>query len=106
MALHYAFESEHKIRTLLENVSENLVKGGVFIGTIPNAYRIMKRLRASAELKFGNPIYTIKFESKEHDTAFGHQYLFELTDAIDNCPEYLVHFPTFKKQVPDEIRAK
>ena len=40
-ALHYSFENEAKARMALRNVSHHLVRGGVFIGTIPNAYRIM-----------------------------------------------------------------
>ena len=35
--MHYAFETEHKARTMLQNVSQHLRQGGVFIGTIPNS---------------------------------------------------------------------
>jgi mRNA (guanine-N7-)-methyltransferase len=35
--MHYAFESVPKARMMLENVSKHLRKGGVFLGTIPNA---------------------------------------------------------------------
>lgn len=35
--MHYAFESEKKARTMIENVSAWLRPGGTFIGTIPNA---------------------------------------------------------------------
>jgi SAM-dependent methyltransferase len=40
-ALHYAFESEAKIRQFLKNVSECIRVGGYFIGTIPNANRLV-----------------------------------------------------------------
>lgn len=39
--MHYAFESETKARCMLDNVSRYLRPGGVFIGTIPNAERLM-----------------------------------------------------------------
>ncbi|KAI1396906.1 guanine-N(7)-methyltransferase [Hypoxylon fuscum] len=35
--MHYAFESEDKARTMLQNVSGALKKGGRFIGCIPNS---------------------------------------------------------------------
>jgi mRNA (guanine-N7-)-methyltransferase len=35
--MHYAFETEQKTRCMLENVSKYLRRGGIFIGTVPNA---------------------------------------------------------------------
>jgi mRNA (guanine-N7-)-methyltransferase len=35
--MHYAFESVAKARRMLENVTKWLRKGGVFVGTIPDA---------------------------------------------------------------------
>jgi SAM-dependent methyltransferase len=35
--MHYAFETREKARCMLDNVSRYLRKGGVFIGTMPNA---------------------------------------------------------------------
>jgi mRNA (guanine-N7-)-methyltransferase len=35
--MHYAFETAAKARKMLENVAKWLRKGGVFVGTIPNA---------------------------------------------------------------------
>ena len=36
-SLHYSFESEEKVRTLLTNVTRSLRSGGTFIGTIPSS---------------------------------------------------------------------
>ncbi|KND04978.1 mRNA (guanine-N7)-methyltransferase [Spizellomyces punctatus DAOM BR117] len=96
-ALHYSFESEAKARIGLENITKSLKTGGHFIGTIPNAYWIVKRLRAADGLSFGNSILTVAFDQRDDYPRFGHKYWFELKDAIDNCPEYLLHFPTFEK---------
>lgn len=93
-ALHYAFETETKLRMMMKNVSENLRDGGVFFGTIPDAYKLVKKLKTSDALQFGNRIYNVRFEEKYRFEKFGHRYWFTLTDAIDDCPEYLVHFPT------------
>ncbi|KAJ3196621.1 mRNA cap guanine-N7 methyltransferase [Irineochytrium annulatum] len=98
-ALHYSAASERRIRRGLENVTRSLKEGGRFIGTIPDAFRIMKRLREAGGTSFGNSIYNISFDSKHHDDYFGHKYFFELADAIDNCPEFVFNFPTFERQV-------
>ncbi|KAI4862502.1 guanine-N(7)-methyltransferase [Hypoxylon rubiginosum] len=42
--MHYAFESEAKARTMLQNVSSSLKKGGRFIGCIPNSDVIGERV--------------------------------------------------------------
>ncbi len=39
--MHYAFETEQKARCMLDNVSRWLRRGGVFIGTIPNAEQLL-----------------------------------------------------------------
>lgn len=40
-SFHYCFESSQQAKTMLRNVTENLVSGGYFIGTLPNADRIV-----------------------------------------------------------------
>ena len=94
-ALHYAFESEGKFRQAMQNISSHLKPGGIIIGTIPNANWIYKKM-VTEGLSFGNSIYRITFESAE-PRLFGHKYQFELADAIDDCPEYLINHCTFKK---------
>lgn len=81
---------------MLKNVSECLKTGGYFIGTIPDAYEIMKRQRATeGDEGFGNEIYRIKFLSDPSDLPiFGAKYNFHLDGVVD-CPEFLVHFPAF-----------
>lgn len=98
-AFHYAFETEEKARMALRNISESLKPGGVFIGTMTNAHWIVKKLRSipadsPTPLSFGNSIYTIRFDQKDDFPTFGHRYTFRLEDAIDDCPEYLVHWGT------------
>ncbi|MCJ1470621.1 mRNA cap guanine-N7 methyltransferase [Pseudocyphellaria aurata] len=44
--MHYAFESEAKTRGMLQNVAGSLVKGGRFIGTIPNSDVIRSKVEA------------------------------------------------------------
>lgn len=39
--MHYAFETEAKARTMLQNVSKWLRPGGVFVGTVPNGAQLL-----------------------------------------------------------------
>jgi mRNA (guanine-N7-)-methyltransferase len=115
-ALHYAFESESKVRQAFKNISDRLNVGGYFLATLPDGNIIVKLLEreiqkrqghTSAEIldimtakdlfpiKFGNSFYSINFiKPPSLDSPYNQQYIFELKDAIDACPEYLVHFPT------------
>ncbi|CRL06306.1 CLUMA_CG018895, isoform A [Clunio marinus] len=96
-AFHYCFESPKQAETMLKNVSECLRPGGYFIGTIPDAYDIMKRQRNSRSDSFGNDIFEIKFLSDPNDLPiFGAKYNFHLDGVVD-CPEFLVYFPALVK---------
>lgn len=49
--MHYAFESEAKTRGMLQNVAGSLVKGGRFIGTIPNSDVIRTEVQAFQKMQ-------------------------------------------------------
>jgi mRNA (guanine-N7-)-methyltransferase len=89
MALHYSWESESTARMMLYNVSIKLRDRGHFIGTIPDYNRIRKLLEPG--LTWSNSISKIRYDCFP---VFGARYRFELQDAIQDCPEYLVHFKT------------
>ncbi|CEQ39841.1 SPOSA6832_01416 [Sporobolomyces salmonicolor] len=101
--MHYAFESEHKARRMLENVSKYLKPGGVFLGTIPDASNLLDKLASVPEesevLAFGNSVYGVKFDQRERmqggTTPFGHRYTFFLQDAVEEVPEYVVYWDEF-----------
>ncbi|KAI0747663.1 mRNA capping enzyme-domain-containing protein [Daedaleopsis nitida] len=97
--MHYAFESEAKARTMLENVATWLRPSGMFIGTIPNAKQLMDHLDAlppdADDLTWGNSVYKIRFEDRQNRPVFGHRYWFYLQDAVDDVPEYVVHWDNF-----------
>lgn len=96
-AFHYCFESLKQAEMMLKNVSECLRPGGYFIGTIPDAYDIMKRQKRAEADTFGNDIYQIKFLSDPNDLPiFGAKYNFHLDGVVD-CPEFLVYFPALVK---------
>ncbi|BGP53675.1 hypothetical protein JCM8202_003556 [Rhodotorula sphaerocarpa] len=96
--MHYAFETEAKVRTMLENVVQHLRPGGVFIGTIPDARNLFEHLDAADPenpLIFGNSIYSVKFDSRENESVYGHRYTFFLQDAVEEVPEYVVYWDNF-----------
>ena len=51
------------------------------------------------DLSWGNSVYNVKFDERTHYSNFGHRYWFYLQDAVDNVPEYLVHWDPFVKYV-------
>jgi len=96
--MHYAFESISKVRMMLENVARYLRRGGRFVGTIPNASFLLERLQDLSpdvtDLSFGNSVYKITFETRNH-SLFGQRYSFFLLDAVEDVPEYVVHWDNF-----------
>ncbi|KAH9322657.1 hypothetical protein KI387_017296, partial [Taxus chinensis] len=101
-ALHYSWSTEERARRALLNVSTLLRPGGTFIGVMPDANVIVRKLRKAEELKFGNSAYWISFDEKyarkkfKSSNPYGIQYTFHLEDAVD-CPEWLVPFHKFKE---------
>ncbi|TXG67304.1 hypothetical protein EZV62_008579 [Acer yangbiense] len=121
-AMHYSWSTEARARRALANVSALLRPGGTFIGTMPDANVIIKKLRGAEELEFGNNVYWIRFDEEFSEKKFkssqpfgikykfhlekilfvGHQVtdftlysLFLWQDAVD-CPEWIVPFHVFK----------
>jgi mRNA (guanine-N7-)-methyltransferase len=50
-----------------------------------------------SNLSFGNSVYSIRFEERKHSDVYGHRYWFYLKDAVDDVPEYVVHWDHFVK---------
>ncbi|XP_014247931.1 mRNA cap guanine-N7 methyltransferase [Cimex lectularius] len=97
-AFHYCFESLQQAEMMLKNITDNLLPGGYFIGTIPNAFDIIARKQKSKQNWFGNTVFTVTFEDDlpQPYPLFGAKYNFHLHESVD-CPEFLVHFPTFER---------
>ncbi|KAG9454317.1 hypothetical protein H6P81_007221 [Aristolochia fimbriata] len=100
-ALHYSWSTPARARRALANVSALLRPGGTFIGTMPDANVIIKKLREAEGLTFGNSVYWISFDEEYSEKKFkssspyGIKYKFHLEDAVD-CPEWIVPFDVFK----------
>ena len=61
--MHYACQSYETLRAYFANITERLIPGGMFIGTIPDADFLVSKLRAlpEDEYEFGNQLYGVKF---------------------------------------------
>lgn len=97
-SFHYCFESYKQADMMLRNACECLSQGGYFIGTTVNALELVRRLRASDDMSFGNDVYkvTFKVDSKEDLPLFGAEYDFQL-EGVVNCPEFLMYFQVVEK---------
>lgn len=101
-AMHYSWSTEARARRALSNVSALLRPGGTFIGTMPDANVIVKKLREAEGIAIGNSVYWIHFDEEFYEkkflssSPFGIKYKFHLEDAVD-CPEWIVPFHVFKQ---------
>lgn len=105
-SMHYSFESEERVRTMLNNVSKSLRPGGTFVGTIPSSDFIRDKIVNKDFLpgtnnKFGNELYSVTFDRTPPSDGifrppFGNKYDYFLKDAVDNVPEYVVPFEVFR----------
>lgn len=103
-SFHYAWESENKVRTILNNITKSLRPGGTFIGTIPSSDFIRDKIVKKEFYEpntFGNELYHVKFENDPPEdgvfrSPFGNRYDYFLKDAVDDVPEYVVPFEFFR----------
>jgi len=95
-AFHYSFESYEQADLMLKNCCENLGVGGYFIGTTPDAQKLVKHIKACKADSFGNSVFNIKPEDKESFALFGSKYMFYLEGVVD-CPEFIVYLPLLEK---------
>lgn len=101
-AIHYAFESEDRVRMLLRNVSERLKPGGFFIGTTVDSNVLVRKIRAVDGDEISSTVYRVKLDERFASKSFkrgdpyGIRYFFTLDQNVEDCPEFLVHFPTFQ----------
>ncbi|XP_018331588.1 mRNA cap guanine-N7 methyltransferase [Agrilus planipennis] len=96
-AFHYSFESLKQAECMLHNAAECLSAGGYFIGTILDSNHLLVRARKKKSNRFGNGVYQVQMDFDiNKPPLFGAKYHFYLDGVVD-CPEFLIHFPTFVK---------
>ncbi|CAJ0923248.1 unnamed protein product, partial [Mesorhabditis belari] len=104
-ALHYSFITQESAQMFLKNCTENIRPGGYFLGSLPDANRIVWAAR-QGDGEFKNSVCSIKFSKPEEilngaqPPLFGSEFHFTL-DAQVNCPEFLCHFPLLVKMLEE-----
>lgn len=91
-AFHYACSSETRARQWLKTVASSLRPGGIFVAIWPSEERVRTAMQNGgtegvARLEASGPD-DIDWTSAPAD--FGIEYVFNLPEAIDSCPEFLV----------------
>jgi mRNA (guanine-N7-)-methyltransferase len=80
----------------MASVSMSLAPGGLFFGTIPNFSVIRRKMRAVSDdcHRIQNGIFSLELdEGVQLIPDYGKRYYFELSEAIERCPEYFIPFP-------------
>ncbi|MCP9264423.1 mRNA cap guanine-N7 methyltransferase [Dirofilaria immitis] len=104
-SFHYCFESEKQARRMIQNAVERLKPGGYFIGTLPDAERIMYYIKNSKDGTYTNRISRLIYgdvEALKNNTyrppIFGALIHFHLIHRLlADCGLKLV----YKKRFPD-----
>ena len=109
-SIHYYFKDEFTLRTYIQNISENIKKGGHFIGTCYDGMKVFQRLESlennHLEMidEFGNKVFSLtkKYEiddftyNKDNiEKLFGQQIDVYMNSIGKTIPEYLVNFQLF-----------
>jgi hypothetical protein len=105
-SIHYFFKNEIDLNQFLKNVSDNLKKGGVFVGTCFNGGRIFEALETSDEGILqesieGKPIWKIIKKYDQHQFMANSKSLGMIIDVYyesigTTTPEYLVNMEYLK----------
>ena len=109
-SIHYYFSDEMTLRSYIQNISENIVKGGKFIGTCYDGQKVFKKLETQKDGhlemidEFGNRVYSItkKYEIDDFslrkdniEKLFGQEIDVYMNSIGQTVKEYLVNFELF-----------
>lgn len=101
-ALHYLFATEARAVQFFRFLGARTKRNGVFMGTIPDANVLVRRLRGlkPGETSFGNSIFRVTAPQSSLDrlnalgmNPFGLKYTFWLDAQVESIDEYLVPWP-------------
>lgn len=114
-ALHYAWDTEERARTVLQNAADCMAEGAYFILTFPDHHSIVDRLcsavaspddhnyvrwNGSAHVyRIGGPHHSLVFESplpflpfaqELHSSPFGRAYVYSQQGSVPGIPEFMI----------------
>tara|TARA_B110000285_G_scaffold228956_1_gene292843 strand:+ start:606 stop:4493 length:3888 start_codon:yes stop_codon:yes gene_type:complete len=109
-SIHYYFSDELTLRTYIQNISDNLKKGGKFIGTCYDGMKVFQKLSSqeNGQLEmideFGNRVYSItkkyeiddfSYQKDNIEKLFGQEIDVYMNSIGQEMKEYLVNFELF-----------
>lgn len=109
-SIHYYFKDELTLRTYIQNISENIKKGGYFIGTCYDGMKVFQRLDKTEaghlEMmdEFNNKVYSItknydlddfNYSKDNIEKLFGQEIDVYMNSIGQTITEYLVNFELF-----------
>ena len=110
-SIHYYFKDELTLRTYIQNISENIKKGGYFIGTCLDGMKVFQRFKLGNNPKkiemmdeFNNKVFSItkKYELEDFgynkdkiEDLFGKEIDVYMNSIGQTITEYLVNFQMF-----------
>ena len=109
-SIHYYFKDELTLRTYIQNISENIKKGGYFIGTCYDGKKIYQKLNDSEngyfEMidEFNNKVFSIHknydiddftYSKDNIEKILGNKIDVYMNSIGQTIPEYLVNFDYF-----------
>jgi hypothetical protein len=106
--IHYYFKNEMTLRGYLQNLSDNCMKGGYFIGTCYDGKKVFELMKDKEifEMKdeFENIVFSLKkkydiesfdYQKNNIGTMFGQEIEVEMSSIGNPFIEYLVNFDMF-----------
>ena len=110
-SIHYYFKDELTLRTYIKNISENIKKGGYFIGTCYDGMKVFKMFKEGSNPEtiemideFNNKVYSItkKYDIEDFsynkdniENLFGQEIDVYMNSIGQTITEYLVNFQMF-----------
>ena len=109
-SIHYYFKDELTLRSYIQNISENIKKGGHFIGTCYDGMKVFQRLEKTEnghlEMidEFNNKVFSITkkydlddftYRKDKIEDLFGKQIDVYMNSIGQTIKEYLVNFQLF-----------
>ena len=91
-AIHYAFKTKEYAQQAVQNICDLLYHGAQVVLTTVDADSLLGLFRAHPDSnKVENPVFSVERHFDLNDIPdFGAEYIFDLVESVESCPEYLV----------------
>lgn len=112
-SMHYYFKNEYSFNGFIQNLNDNIIDGGYFIGTCYDGLQLFNNLQKS-DMEYQNStgklIYSVKknyeidnftYNEESKENMFGNEILVYMDSIGQEIPEYLVNFEFFIQKMKE-----